>query len=152
MEKTPFEMIVTRRRTLQALSAGVVAPGLLAACTEGGSSKPAPEKKAEKKAPPAEAASKPEKSEDKPAEKAAASAGEGGDTVASCDTSGIDDTSKQMRKTLQYVEVSPNEGKYCNGCAQWKPPEKEGACGGCKLFTGPVAPKGYCLSYAPMAT
>lgn len=61
----------------------------------------------------------------------------------------IDKASKQMRKTLQYVEHSTKEGKVCSKCMQWIAPEKGKSCGGCKLFSGPVNPDGYCLSFAP---
>lgn len=60
-----------------------------------------------------------------------------------------DAKSKQMRKALQYVEKSKKSGQVCSNCLQWKKPEGDAKCGGCKLFTGPVNPNGYCLSYAP---
>jgi len=71
----------------------------------------------------------------------AAAAGEG------CNAP-IDAQSKQMRQSLQYVDVSQKEGQKCSTCAQYIP-EKYGDCGGCKLFGGPVQPGGNCLSYAP---
>lgn len=61
----------------------------------------------------------------------------------------IDKGSAQMRKALQYVDQSKKKGQMCSGCLQWKAAEKGKSCGGCKLFTGPVSPNGYCLSYAP---
>ncbi|MEO1230933.1 MAG: high-potential iron-sulfur protein [Myxococcota bacterium] len=62
----------------------------------------------------------------------------------------IDKGSAQMRKALQYVDETKKKGQVCSSCLQWKAPEKkEQHCGGCKLFTGPVSPNGYCLSYAP---
>ena len=61
----------------------------------------------------------------------------------------IDKTSKQMRTALKYVEQSKKKGQVCSGCLQWVAPDKGKSCGGCKLFTGPVNPNGYCLSYAP---
>lgn len=67
-------------------------------------------------------------------------------------TEGVDlaADSKRMRKTLQYVSQTKQPGKMCSTCMQWIPPEGgEGACGGCKLFSGPVNANGYCLSYAP---
>lgn len=65
-----------------------------------------------------------------------------------CDAK-IEGKSKQMRKALQYVEKSKQKGKNCQGCLQWVAPGKDEKCGGCKLFSGPVAPEGYCLSFAP---
>ena len=48
------------------------------------------------------------------------------------DLSGLTDQDRSIRTTLQYVDVS----------------EVEAACGACTLFKGPVAPKGYCVSWA----
>jgi hypothetical protein len=64
----------------------------------------------------------------------------------SCSTA-PDQQSQQMRSTLRYVEQSTTEGKTCSNCAQYKEGEY-GDCGGCNLFTGPVRPGGYCLSWA----
>lgn len=73
-----------------------------------------------------------------------------GATGANSCNSAIDDTSKTMRKTLQYVEKATDDKKQCKACAQYN--EKAyGDCGGCKLFTGPVKPEGGCLSFAPKA-
>lgn len=65
-----------------------------------------------------------------------------------CDAE-IDGKSKKMRKALQYVEKSKQKGKNCANCLQYIEPKKGEKCGGCKLFSGPVEPEGYCLSYAP---
>ncbi|MEL6548141.1 MAG: high-potential iron-sulfur protein, partial [Myxococcota bacterium] len=97
------------------------------------------------KAPSAPAAPAPKK-EAAPEPKAEPTAAAG-----DCGTEGIDDASKTMRTTLKYVEKSPEEGKVCSGCAQYKAPEGGAACGGCNLFTGPVNANGYCISYAPKA-
>ena len=61
----------------------------------------------------------------------------------------IDTASKRMRIALKYVEVSKKKDQICEGCLQWVPAAKGKSCGGCKLFTGPVNPKGYCLSFVP---
>jgi len=143
--------IISRRQTLQILGAGLVVTPSLVACSEGGGGAPAAKKEAPKKE-----MAKTEEKEKKPGsqpEKTAAADGEkkGGESgEIACDQSKVDDQSKSMRKTLQYVAKSPKEGKYCKGCAQYIKPEGGAACGGCKLFSGPVNPNGYCLSYAPM--
>jgi len=147
------ENSVTRRKALQVLGFGVVAPSVLAACQQESAKAPA-EKEAKKKKP-----AEKETTATAGKEKTGAEAGEGEEKMAAkaegggelnCnDPSDYDAQSAQMRKTLQYVEKSPKEGKKCSNCMQWKPPEKEGECGGCKLFAGPVNPNGYCLSYAP---
>lgn len=124
--------ILTRRRALQVI--GMTTGGMvLAACAEGGKKAGVPEKKAAEPA---------KKAASKPAAAAAAPAG-GGD----CDAA-IDDTSKKLRSTLQYVEKSVVEGKNCSNCLQYIAPTAGKKCGGCKLFTGPVQPQGYCLSWA----
>jgi hypothetical protein len=67
--------------------------------------------------------------------------------TADCDST-IDDTSKGLRKTLQYKDTAADPAKKCSGCAQFEA-GKYGDCGSCKLFTGPVQPTGGCLSFAP---
>ena len=120
---------VTRRRALHVI--GMTTGGLvLAGCKQEPAGVPqkkaAPMKKAE------------------PKKEMAAAAAPAADDCSS----GIDDTSKKLRSTLQYVEKSVTEGKQCNNCLQYVAPEGGKACGGCKLFTGPVQPSGYCLSWA----
>lgn len=121
---------LSRRRALQVIGNSLTAAGslaLLAACAkEGGEAKPATP-------PPA-------------AEKPAA----GGELNCGAQ-GGIDDASKNMRKTLQYVEKSTKPGKNCSNCSQYVANTTGGPCGGCKLFTGPVNPNGNCLSHAPVA-
>lgn len=58
---------------------------------------------------------------------------------------------KQMVKSLQYVENSPKEDKYCSNCQLYVKSEYGSGCGGCQLFPGPVNGKGYCNSWAPMS-
>jgi hypothetical protein len=70
-----------------------------------------------------------------------------GSTAADCYAT-IDDTSKGLRRTLQYKDKSDTPDKKCSSCAQYDA-GKFGDCGGCKLFTGPVNPNGACLSFAP---
>jgi hypothetical protein len=64
----------------------------------------------------------------------------------SCDSE-IDAQSRTLRQTLNYVENSEVEGSNCANCVQYQ----EGAygdCGGCAVFTGPVAANGHCSSWA----
>lgn len=77
--------------------------------------------------------------------------GEGGGEQASAGTgcnAPIEPQSQTLRTNLQYKEVSPEAEKNCSNCAQYIE-GAHGDCGGCKLFSGPVQPKGYCLSWAP---
>ncbi|MFB6249806.1 MAG: high-potential iron-sulfur protein [Salinibacter sp.] len=123
---------VSRRRFLQSVGvAGVVGAGstLLAACggsdDSGGSSS------------------------------GSSSSGDGSASAsASCsDLSSLSDAEKkqrsQMVKSLQYVEESPQDNKNCANCSLYIKSEYGEGCGGCQLFPGPVAAKGYCNSWAP---
>jgi hypothetical protein len=62
---------------------------------------------------------------------------------------------EQMVNSLQYVEQTEQEGKYCANCQLYQQPEDEETtgsdCGGCQLFPGGVHPNGYCTSWAPAA-
>ncbi len=128
---------ISRRDALKIVGGVAVTGALaLAGCQQEAAKAP------EVRAPSAPTAPAPEP---KPEEPAAADAGGG------CNE-GIDDASKTMRTTLKYVEKSPEEGKVCSNCAQYKEPEGDSECGGCNLFAGQVNPNGYCISYAPKAT
>lgn len=62
----------------------------------------------------------------------------------------IDATSKQMRSTLKYADSTADPAKACDKCVQFVA-GAFGDCGSCKLFSGPVQPKGTCASFAPNA-
>ena len=64
------------------------------------------------------------------------------------DLSGLSDADLQMRSTLQYVDETADPEKFCDNCQLWKAPEGGAACGGCQIIKGPIAPKGYCTSWA----
>ena len=66
-----------------------------------------------------------------------------------CDTP-VDEQSRANRRTFQYMEKAAVPEKNCAACVQFEP-EKYGACGGCKVITGPVKPAGGCLAFAPKA-
>lgn len=102
--------------------------------------------------PPEPAAKPPEPAPAAPAEPAApAQPTAAADGDLNCkEAAPIDETSKGLRRALQYKEKSAEAGKNCAGCAQYEA-AKYGACGACKLFTGAVNPNGHCLSYAPKA-
>ncbi len=121
---------VTRRRALHVI--GMTAGGLvMAACAKEG---------AQSEAPPEAAGSKPSEEPAKVAEAPAAD-----DCAAE-----IEPQSQQLRTTLGYVAQSPNAEQLCSNCAQYVAPAEGKNCGGCKLFSGPVQPKGYCRSWAKM--
>ena len=64
------------------------------------------------------------------------------------DVSGLTDAERQMRTQLQYAETTPDPAKDCTNCQLWIAQEAGAACGGCQLLKGPIAPKGYCISWA----
>ena len=110
--------LVGRRRTLQLLGVGLGAGGLLALSG---------------------------------CPKSSSSGGGGGGKTSTSDQdcdSTIDETSRNLRKVLQYNDKAVDPAKHCEICAQFEA-GKYGDCGACKLFTGPVNPKGGCLSFAP---
>ena len=121
--------MVTRRRALHVI--GMTTGGLvLAGCAQEKAG--VPEKK--------KAAEAPKKTASAPA----AAAPKADDDCGAA----IDATSKNLRTTLQYVEKSQIAEKNCGNCLQYVAPAAGKTCGGCKLFTGPVQPTGYCLSWA----
>lgn len=56
-----------------------------------------------------------------------------------------------VRQTLGYVDASPNPGEYCHNCLFLADAPQYDPCIGCQLFAGPVAPEGWCLSWAARA-
>ncbi len=69
--------------------------------------------------------------------------------AAGCnDLTGLTDQEKQMRTALKYVDVTPEAAKRCDNCQLYIEPEGGAPCGGCKILKGPVAPAGYCTSWA----
>jgi len=54
---------------------------------------------------------------------------------------------RSRRRTLGFVEVSPDPAKTCKGCEFFA--ASAGSCGACKLMTGgPVTAGGVCNSWA----
>lgn len=60
----------------------------------------------------------------------------------------VDESSAQA-KALQYVAMTPDEGKMCSNCALYSG-AADADMGGCPLFPGAsVAAKGWCSAYVP---
>ncbi len=57
----------------------------------------------------------------------------------------------QPRQALGYVDNTPDPAQHCSNCRFYNAPAGGAACGGCQLFKGPVAPGGYCNSWAALA-
>ena len=67
------------------------------------------------------------------------------DADFSCDdVSGLTEQEIAARQSLNYVDESPMEGKYCDNCALYVAAEPGEQCGGCQTIKGPIHPKGYC--------
>lgn len=64
------------------------------------------------------------------------------------DVSGLTDAEVQMRGTLAYVDESEVPDKTCSNCQLYEEADAGSACGGCKVLKGPIAPAGYCNSWA----
>ena len=73
--------------------------------------------------------------------------------AAGCmDTSGLTEQEISMRNTLAYVDETADPAKNCLNCSLYLPAAAGAACGGCNLLKGPIAPNGYCISWAPAQT
>ena len=78
--------------------------------------------------------------------------GGGGGAGPTCtDLTGVPDAAKATRTALKYVDASVTEGKACEKCQQFTAPAGGASCGTCKLFAGPVSPKGYCTGFVAKA-
>lgn len=74
----------------------------------------------------------------------------GGDAAAACTDPG--GGSKAQRDALHYVDKSPNADKNCTNCQLYLAAAGGAPCGKCTAFAStPVAPTGYCDSWAKKA-
>ena len=70
------------------------------------------------------------------------------ETALSCtDTSALSPSELTIRTSLAYAEASPEAGKTCANCQQFKAPPAPTDCGACNIVKGPINPKGYCKSW-----
>lgn len=65
------------------------------------------------------------------------------------DLSGISAEERENRELYGYVEETSFPDSRCDNCSLYIPPDEEGGCGGCILFSGPVFAEGYCDYWAP---
>lgn len=68
------------------------------------------------------------------------------------DTTGLTEQEIAMRNSLAYVDDTPDPTKNCLNCSLYLAAAEGAACGGCNLLKGPIAPNGYCISWAPAQT
>jgi hypothetical protein len=76
------------------------------------------------------------------------------DGIVAAQCPGYNDLSQDqlaVRRTLNYVDVTPQQGQYCNNCRFLVEGPEYGECIGCQLFAGPVAPRGWCSSWAALS-
>ena len=62
------------------------------------------------------------------------------------DLQGLTDDERNAREALGYEASASDPERRCAGCALYIPP-KEGGCGGCMLFKGPVLAEGSCIQF-----
>ncbi|HXV42272.1 MAG TPA: high-potential iron-sulfur protein, partial [Anaerolineae bacterium] len=105
-------------------AAGLMVPGLLSACGNEG---------AAQRTETASSGNSPEKE---------------ANVVAACAaTAELSTIDSATRKSLNYVDESPEPEKFCANCRFFKQPEADAVCGGCEIVGGPIAPKGYCNTW-----
>lgn len=80
--------------------------------------------------------------------KAGSTSAAGGPAVCA-DLSALSDAEQGTRKSLNYVEASPNPNQVCAGCSFFHPGSTAGGCGTCDMFSGgPVNSHGHCNSWS----
>jgi hypothetical protein len=61
--------------------------------------------------------------------------------------SSLSEADRTARNVLKYVDTSTEANKTCSNCLQFQP-AGDNQCGTCKVVKGPVAPTGYCSTWA----
>jgi hypothetical protein len=56
---------------------------------------------------------------------------------------------KLAKSAVKYVDVSADEGKYCDDCIQFVPGRAANEPGSCKVVEGDINPHGHCLAFSP---
>ena len=69
------------------------------------------------------------------------------ETLNCSDSAELSEQKKKTRSSLQYTDDSPKPDQRCDNCNLYKQPEEAGACGGCQVLPGPVAPGGWCSAW-----
>jgi high potential iron-sulfur protein len=76
------------------------------------------------------------------------SAAAGGGGVCA-DLNAMSDADQSTRKSLNYVETSPNPDQVCAKCSFFHPGATAGGCGTCDMFSGgPANSHGHCNSWS----
>lgn len=68
--------------------------------------------------------------------------------VACYDPTALTLQQRNRRRSISFVETSPDPVRRCGGCTFFK--RGKGECGACDVLGGgPVTARGYCASFAP---
>lgn len=72
-----------------------------------------------------------------------------GSAMVCADTGTMTSAEESVRRTLNYMEISPDPAKTCTDCEFFHAPKATGGCGTCEMFGGqPVNPGGRCDSWS----
>lgn len=63
------------------------------------------------------------------------------------DNLALDESVKNIRSALKYVDKSPIPIRTCDNCKLFIKPLQNSSYGGCQVIPGPIVPKGYCISW-----
>jgi hypothetical protein len=81
-------------------------------------------------------------------QKAQTTGAAGGGAVCA-DLNAMSDAEQSTRKSLNYVEASPDPSQVCAGCSFFHPGPPAGGCGTCDMFSsGPANSHGHCNSWS----
>lgn len=67
-----------------------------------------------------------------------------GKKTVTCAPAALSPENAKLRKTLKYLDSSPDPAKTCRQCQQYLPAD---GCGTCKLLPGPIHPTGTCAVF-----
>jgi hypothetical protein len=75
--------------------------------------------------------------------------GEESGALVCADPSTLTSAEQSVRRTLNYVEVSPDPARVCAGCEFFTAPAGGTGCGTCEMYGGgSVNPGGHCDSWS----
>lgn len=74
---------------------------------------------------------------------------DGSSAMLCADPSQMTSAEESVRRTLRYMEISPDPAKVCSGCDFFHAATETNGCGTCEMFAGnPVNPGGFCDSWS----
>ena len=66
--------------------------------------------------------------------------------AACVDPESLSAKEKGLRRSLEYVEMAPDQSKFCHNCGFYL--SVNDACGYCEIFKSPVRVNGFCKSWS----